>query len=195
MDSVTTELEAVNYMLRTIGEAPLMSLDDSNFVDAHMAKHTLEEATRELQAEGWLWNTVYEKTLLPDTNGNIYVPNNALKILPRDPGNMTIITRANKVIDYITGDDTWNHGVKVAVIYFIGWDNMPETAKRYAASKAARRFIEDVVGDPKLRDYEKQEEIRLRYGLIDEEAEAGACSMKQTEIVWEATEGRRTRNV
>ena len=69
----TTELEAVNTMLSTIGEAPVNSLTGSLPTDASMAKNILNEVNREVQSGGWKFNTSYKSTLSRDTNNKIPV--------------------------------------------------------------------------------------------------------------------------
>ena len=59
----TTELEAVNTILSTIGEAPINSLTGTLPVDATTAKNILSEINREVQSAGWKWNTHYKVPL------------------------------------------------------------------------------------------------------------------------------------
>jgi hypothetical protein len=47
----TTELEAVNTILSTIGESPVSSLGDQMTVDAVLAQNILHEVSREVQTE------------------------------------------------------------------------------------------------------------------------------------------------
>ena len=58
--SGTTELEAVNTLLHTIGEAPVNSLTGTLPIDATLANNTLSEVSREVQSAGWHWNTFYK---------------------------------------------------------------------------------------------------------------------------------------
>ena len=53
----TTELEAINTILSTIGESPLNTLSGSLPVDGTMAKNVLNEINREVQSMGWHFNT------------------------------------------------------------------------------------------------------------------------------------------
>ena len=74
------ELEAVNTILSTIGEAPLNSLSGSLPVDGTMAKNVLSEISREVQSAGWHFNTHYKSTLTRDTNNNIPVATNVVRV-------------------------------------------------------------------------------------------------------------------
>jgi hypothetical protein len=55
----TTELEAVNTMLNTIGEAPVNTLVNMTSVDASSALSILNSVNREVQSQGWFFNTEY----------------------------------------------------------------------------------------------------------------------------------------
>ena len=53
-----TELEAINTLLSVIGEAPIDSLSDvtvNEITDSALARRTLQETSRDVQAEGWSW--------------------------------------------------------------------------------------------------------------------------------------------
>ena len=76
----TTELEAVNTILSTIGEAPLSSLTGSLPVDGTTAKNVLSEINREVQSAGWHFNTHYKVDLSRDSNNKIPVAVDALRV-------------------------------------------------------------------------------------------------------------------
>ena len=56
----TTELQAVNTMLSTIGEAPVNSITGTTTVDVSVAKNILDETSMSIQSQGWNFNTNYE---------------------------------------------------------------------------------------------------------------------------------------
>ena len=55
----TTELQAVNTMLSTIGEAPVNSITGTTTVDVSVAKNILDETSMSVQSQGWNFNTNY----------------------------------------------------------------------------------------------------------------------------------------
>ena len=65
----TSELDAVNTLLATIGSQPVNSVDAPS-VDASMAKQTLKEISLATQSHGWYFNTDQKKVWSPD-NGRI----------------------------------------------------------------------------------------------------------------------------
>ena len=76
MIRATTELDAVNSMLATIGEAPVSTLESSMHADAAMARQTLAQVSKEVQAEGWYFNVETEYPLHPDSGQEIKLPEN-----------------------------------------------------------------------------------------------------------------------
>ena len=76
----TTELEAVNSMLATIGEAPVNSITGTLPLDASLAKNTLNEINREVQSAGWHFNMRYDYTLSLDTDNKIPLADNIMRV-------------------------------------------------------------------------------------------------------------------
>ena len=70
MATLTTQLEAVNTMLGHIGEAPVNSISNTAElpVSAANAVTILDEISREVQSEGWHFNTEIDKELTPVNN-------------------------------------------------------------------------------------------------------------------------------
>ena len=66
--TATTELEAVNVMLAAIGEAPINSLTGTLPVDARIAQTTLNETNKDVQSEGWHFNTEIDVVLTRDAS-------------------------------------------------------------------------------------------------------------------------------
>ena len=54
--NATEELPAINEILASVGQAPVTTLDQTN-PDVAIAYDTLINVTREVQSEGWIFNT------------------------------------------------------------------------------------------------------------------------------------------
>ena len=70
--NATQELPAVNEILASVGQAPVTTLDQTN-PDVAIAYDTLLNVSREVQAEGWTFNTEEFYELSPDENGEIVI--------------------------------------------------------------------------------------------------------------------------
>ena len=75
--NATKELPAVNEILASVGQAPVTTLDQTN-PDVAIAYDTLLQVSREVQAEGWSFNTELNYKEVTDTNKEFVIPSNML---------------------------------------------------------------------------------------------------------------------
>jgi hypothetical protein len=75
----TSQLEAINTMLSTIGEPPVNSLS-SQRADSLIAVQILNEVSREVQSYGWHFNIEYKVRMTPDSSGFLYVSENVARV-------------------------------------------------------------------------------------------------------------------
>ena len=139
----TTELEAVNTILSTIGEAPINSLTGSLPVDATVAKNVLSEITREVQSQGWHFNTHYKATLSKNTDNKIPLPSNAVRIEldvnKYSKYNYDIVQRDGFLYNLATNSDIFTTDFDEAIIvYLLPFDEIPEQA--YTITRNNRVF-------------------------------------------------------
>ena len=57
--ATSTELDAVNSVLMSVGESPVNTLSTQS-PEVSIAQNTLRQIAREVLAEGWVFNTEYE---------------------------------------------------------------------------------------------------------------------------------------
>ena len=78
--AVSTELDAVNQILSSVGQAPVTTLDLQN-PEVSIAVNTLREQSKQVQLEGWSFNTEHNYELVRDSNTNeIAYPPTALAL-------------------------------------------------------------------------------------------------------------------
>jgi len=77
--NIKKELPAINQILASVGQAPVITTDSTN-PDVAIAYDTLLQVSREVQAEGWTFNREFDYPLTPDSNDNILYPNNVLQM-------------------------------------------------------------------------------------------------------------------
>ena len=96
-----TELEAVNTILATIGEAGIASLsaDANEITDSGLAQRTLKEVSRDVQSEAWSWNTDEGVTINKTAADTYVVPGNTLTVdfSPNRYPDMQYVMRGLKV--------------------------------------------------------------------------------------------------
>jgi len=167
--AATTELEAINIMLAAIAEAPINSLTGTLPVDAVTARSTLAEFNKEVQSEGWSFNTEIDVTLTRDGSNQISLPANILRVDANIHQHPTIdpIQRGLKLYDRQNNKYEFDEDLICTVVYFRTFDEIPEQARRYINIKAARVFVDRLVGDQGLRTYTQEDEIRARTILTE----------------------------
>ena len=168
--AATTELESINIMLAAIGEAPVNSLTGTVPVDVRLAQSTLTEVNKEIQSEGWSFNTEIDVTLnRNDTTKQIVLSTDILRIDPNIHQHPTIdaIQRGLKLYDRLNNRYEFDEDLICTVVYFRTFDEIPEPARRYINIKAARIFVDRLVSDDGLRTYTQEDEIRARAILME----------------------------
>lgn len=157
----TTELEAVNTMLSGIGEAPVNSLSEVT-ADVSLARHILNETSREVQLEGFQWNVEDNYPLTPDIHGLIKLHPSIVRVHFREPSDRELTIRGNQVYDRINHTFTFPQGTAIfcTVTLLLPFEQLPEAARRYTTLKALRIFQERVVGSQVLSQYQQADEAR-----------------------------------
>lgn len=156
----TTELEAVNIMLASIGESPVSSLDDAQLVDVSIAKSILDETSRALQSQGLHCNTEHEYPIVPDTDGQLNVPSNCVKIdTSGSTSDVDVVQRGTRLYDrkkfsFTTFDGTYY----VDMVLLLDFNDLPEHVKRYVTVKSARRFQGRFMGSDTLGGFTEKDE-------------------------------------
>ena len=164
----TSELDAVNQMLVSIGEAPVNVLN-SGLQEAEIAQTTLTNVSRDVQSQGWYFNTELRYTLNRDTNNEINLPNNCVKIdrtqVYRDY-DTDVVERNRKLYDRVKNSYVFDENLVVNMTVLLEFNELPEVARRYITLKAARMFQDQTVGAQELHGYQLDDEqfayIRLR---------------------------------
>lgn len=172
--ATTTETEAVNAMLAAIGEAPIASVDTTDQPDVEIALGILKELMREIQTEGWRFNTRFGVVLSPSSTlnvgGTVYnvfpVPANMLRF---DAGSGVSALHAESigaVVFYDTAADRPGFSSPTLTlgraVYLQGWNGLPETARQYILKVAINEFIQRVVGSETLSSFAERDILRAQ---------------------------------
>jgi hypothetical protein len=156
----TTELEAVNEMLKAIGETPINSLDTIGFTDAAIAYSTLQSKTREVQTRGWYFNRDTDFYFTPAADGRVVLPSNVLSVRPSRSEERRIVPRGGALRNATDGTDIFDtdNGPVVEVVWMFAFETLPEAARRYITVKAATKFQADVMGSDVSYKFTKDDE-------------------------------------
>jgi len=168
--TATTKLEAVNTLLTAIGEAPVNSLT-SGLVDAETAETILDSVSREVQSQGWAFNTNYLQEFTPNSDLQIAVGPDVLRIDMAENRSTTIdvVARGSKLYNRATNSFYFEAtaAIKMNTVVVLEFTDLPESARRYITIRSARIFQDRVVGSDLLHGFHQQDELRALVELKD----------------------------
>jgi hypothetical protein len=188
------QLGAVNNLLSIIGEAPVDNLSDTTvneITDSCLALRTLDEVTRDVQAEGWDWNTNCNVVVQKDS-ANHYPLRSAtlgVRFSPNRYPTRPFVQRGNRLYDrqrgtFEIGDYMTEPIVIDEVIYSLGWDEMPHVAQQYIMIRAGRIFADRFINSNAIYVYTSQDEEYARAMLI-----RGEERSSQNNLLWGNNQG------
>jgi hypothetical protein len=167
----TTRLQAVNMMLRAIGESPVSTLEDDGGLDLPNAEATLDEILIAVLTEGWQFNTEYNYPLVKDLNGNINVPPNTLSCDFQRTHTHDPVLRGTQVYDRKNHTYSFPENLKATIVFGLPFEQLPQSGRTYVAYRAARKFQDTELGSDALHQYNEADEYRARIVFTDEQAD------------------------
>lgn len=177
--TATTRLEAVNIMLSALGESPVSTLVGNASASVAMAQAILDEVDKEVQGEKWHFNSEDEIQLVPDVNGEIAVPNNYIRVDAKRVlyPSLDITVRGGKLYDRIAHTSVFTSPVKVDVVMLLSFEDLPEAARQYIITRAARKLLDRVLGAQEHHAYNMRDEAQARARLMDFDSDTGDYSI------------------
>ena len=166
-----TELDAVNEILASIGEAPIATLDD-NFVDGESARAKLHQVSRQVQASGWSFNTENDWVLTPDVNGYINLPIDFHSVVINDdPDHRVYVKRGNRLYNRLEQTYEFTDPVTATkVVRILPFDELPELLRQFIVVRAGRRFQATLEGDRLINQFLERDELAAWAAFMNDEA-------------------------
>jgi len=154
---VSTELDAVNSILMSVGESSVNTLTVQS-PEVTIAQSTLRQVCREVQAEGWKFNTETEYPITLDSNNHCLIPNNVLQIdlnnfkhlndfdvvRRNDSGTMKLYDLIEHRYNF---ENTSEGKLYVDIIWMIDFEDIPQVFKDYITQRASRIATNRMVND------------------------------------------------
>ncbi len=166
--ALSTQLQAVNTMLGYIGEAPVNSISNTAElpVSAANAVSILDETSKEVQSNGWHFNTEREVTLSPSAaDGKITLAADILQVDHEGTDNIDLVQRGTSLYDRKEKTDVFTNDIKVTVVKELPWDSLPEQARRYITLRATRYLQSRIVGSRELEALILRDEFAAKANL------------------------------
>ena len=169
---VSTELDAVNSILMSVGESPVNTLTVQS-PEVAIAQSTLRQVCREVQAEGWKFNTETEYPINLDSNNHCIIPNNVLQIDLnhfKHLNDFDVVKRSDngvmKLYDLIEHrfnfENTSEAKLYVDVIWMVDFEDVPQAFKDYITTRSARIASNRMINDPKAAELMSTDESLAR---------------------------------
>lgn len=174
IDNVT-DLSAVNSILGAIGQAPINKLDFTNPEISYIFS-ILRDVNRDVQGEGWCFNTEEHYELNPDGDQHIQVTSKMLRLDIHEDGilrNTNVVKRGGKLWDKANHTYKFSNKIYADVTWLFEFDELPSVFQRYITSRAAAKAAAQLVTSPQLTSLLQIEEQTNRASCIEYECNQG----------------------
>jgi len=172
--ALTTKLEAVNTMIGVIGESPVNTISGSSLpVSVVTALNVLDEVSREVQSEGWHYNTEYEYPLVRNASNKFSLPANVLKIdTPVDKYlDIDIVQRGTTLYDRKNHTDVFSEDLDVTITFELNFEELPQQFRSYITIRAARKFANRFLGSQEIESFTLRDEINAKATAVDSDSD------------------------
>ena len=188
------ELSAVNSILGAIGQSPVTSLGNvSTTTTTNSAGVTtvvnsyenpeisfiyniLTEVNKDVQNEGWHFNTEHHVKTTPDANKHITLPSNTLRFsLNNGIADKTVdlVVRNGRLYDLVHHTDEFAGDLYLDVTTLYEFEDLPNVFQRYITYRSAVRAAAQLVSNPSLVQLLTQDEAKSRAACVEYECDHG----------------------
>ena len=172
--SSMTVLEAVNVLLTTIGEAPVNTLTGNQVTDVTIANQVLTEVSREVQAQGWHFNTEDKVVLSRNEFNFIVIPADVARI---DTPDYKTVIRGDKLFNLDTRSYEFTTTVEASIVYYQDFLELPDVVKKYITTRAARIFSDRMLNSETIHRMVSRDEQKALIDLKDFEGDTADFNM------------------
>lgn len=172
--SSMTVLEAVNVLLTTIGEAPVNTLTGNQVTDVTIANQVLTEVSREVQSQGWHFNTEDKVVLSRNEFNFIVVPADVARI---DTPDYNTVIRGDKLFNLDTRSYEFTATVEASIVYYQDFLELPDVVKKYITTRAARIFSDRMLNSETIHRMVSRDEQKALIDLKDFEGDTADFNM------------------
>lgn len=176
--TLTSELEAINTMLDSIGESPVSSLLQSGLVEVAKAISTLSETSRLVQAGDWHFNTEDDYPLPLASDGTITLPTNTLAVDETSQGwKVDIVARGLRLYDRKAHTYQFSEPLTVTIKLLLSWEELPQPVRHYIMIRASRIYQSRELGSDTQYRFSEAEEIQALTSMMREDLKSADCNM------------------
>ena len=168
-----TELSAVNELLLAIGEQVIASLAGTLPPDANTALVLLRSTSRDLQEEGWQFNSDTEITIGIDGDGYIQLPSDALRV--DNEGAINTAWRDGRLYDLDDNTFVFTEALECSIVRHFAFADLPPVARRYVVLLTLEKLMAIFpASDPQMAARTMQIAVgRAKAAFLEAEIENG----------------------
>ena len=178
--AASTELDAVNQILSSVGQAPVTTLDLQN-PEVAIVLTTLREVNKQVQAEGWNYNVERGYEFTPDsTTKHIAYPTNVLQLdttKQKHRDDFDPVRRNGKFYDRLNHTYEWDDVIEADVTWLFEFEDVPPAIQLYITARAARLAANKMVGDTTLFQLLQEQELQTRAAALEYDCNQGDYSI------------------
>ena len=176
-NDLDTELSSVNSILGAIGQSPVTNLDYTN-PEISFVYNIFSEANRDVQNEGWSFNSERCYPVKPDGDGIIYIPDNMLRLdMSGNAVDRTtdVVRREGKLYDKMAHSYVFDptKTYEMDVVWMFDFIDIPSVFKRYITYRASVRAATQMVTNKELAQMLSQQEAYSRAACMEYECNQG----------------------
>lgn len=157
----TTELEAVNLMLISVGESPVNTIDATGLTEAQSALLVLRGVGKAIQGAGLYCNTDIDYALTKETDNQIRVPQGTLRVLIKNTQDNQYALRGRNIYDRL--NNTYEHSddlVASKLVTALAFEDLPEYVRDLIMIKSLRQYQSYKLQDGSMHSFTKEDEYR-----------------------------------
>ena len=167
----SSELDAVNSILMSVGESPVNTLNTQS-PEVAIAQKTLQQVTREVLAEGWVFNTENEVKFTVDADDQVPLSDAVLQVDTNRFYHLdtyNVIRKDGKLYDRYEHKNTFpdETTMYLDVIWMYAFEDIPQSFRDYITAKAIRKASLRMVSDLEINKALEQDEVVARSLAIE----------------------------
>lgn len=168
----STELDAVNEILSSVGSSPVNTLEDDLNVDVLNAKRVLKAVSIEIQSRGYNFNTLKNVYLQPDSDtGLIPYAHDYIRAFTKG---YKLVPRSGYFFDLETEQESFPNGLTVGeLVKELPFEELPTIFRKYITVRSARVFQMRYLTSSDIDTHLQLEESSAYADIIDYELMSG----------------------
>lgn len=186
----TTEVDAVNAMIASIGERPVNTLGDVNRQDVTIAMTALARHLDDVQSRTWWFNRETKVSFSPNVDGEIEIAPNMRKVEISENSVQSdtvdrYVVRGSKLYDKTEHSSTsFTEALELDYTVVLDFEDLPQAARTYIQNRAGVTFQAQVLASDTLYTFTREDADRSYAALLTEELEHERLSLERSSTIW-----------